>query len=407
MLRKLTHEGDNEPMLLPSMNNLLESFTRLLSIPNDGAEIDDADTDEEKLIEQPTGEGRSNNWFTYGRENDIIELKSGVLAVLLNLTKYSSKTSCRLPAHPVLMRRLFGLVMMSDDEEPSDERGDSDNKDDVDIEGDEDLTNDEQTNVEGTEQGEEFEEIEEERGKVRLGERREEQDTGKDSNGDKESDQEEEEGRATKRQKISTSELDGQVIKTAEGMDAKEDKETRDGNPESEDRPATTVSPDHSRESSAETPVPTDKQTLLAESEEPSVTSLSTSQPSEEMSTSEKSGTEGQDGESTKEAMEVDEDEQKSDANSESTKEANDAAAATNNVDTKGPGAREKLRKMAGLVLSKLADDNACCEALSVYDGVIVQIMLLASEQERSQQQGVLAALMHKLLLSIGVAASS
>ncbi|ELR19085.1 uncharacterized protein ACA1_236930 [Acanthamoeba castellanii str. Neff] len=62
---------------------------------------------------------------------------------------------------------------------------------------------------------------------------------------------------------------------------------------------------------------------------------------------------------------------------------------------------RERLRKQAGLVLSKLADDPACCDALRVYDGLVVQAMLLAPHQ------GPLAPLLHKLLLNIGLAAAS
>lgn len=100
---------------------------------------------------------------------------------------------------------------------------------------------------------------------------------------------------------------------------------------------------------------------------------------------------------------------EKKDAKDSNTSAAGSVAGGNSNnvMGGRERGAWEKIRKLAGLVLGQLADDPACCEGLSVYDGLIVQIMLgNHDEHAASTGQPGLTSLMHKLLLHIGAAAT-
>lgn len=360
-LRKLTLDGDNEALLLAFTDDLLEAITGLLCT-QDNQEIDgtdDVDTDAEATREHPHKTRAAG-------ESDVTELKGAALAILLNLAKYSSKTACRLPARPVLIRRLFGLLTDEVDEEKKEEQETEDKDEEIDVEGDE-----EEANVEGAAEGlDEADEpdAETEDSEVSGTEKKKRRANGK-AEEDGSSGEEEPE---RKRQKTGGSDME---------VDAERNgSETGGGGDTAHPSPPTKTSTDS-----------VDAQVSQTRGEDES------SAPAE-APTSREGGEDGEkerNAEKEAEGGAVDVQKEGNDGNVR-TAEANVAAK------TRERGTQEKMRKLAGLVLSKLADDTACCTALCAYDGLIVQAMLLALEQE----QGKLASLMHKLLLNIGLAAS-
>jgi hypothetical protein len=373
-LRKLTHEGDNEIRLLPFVDSLLDSFARLLCM-RDGGDEAEADSDGDEESENDAELRRRTRESGTERESEVSELKGAALAVLLNMAKYSPRTACRLPAHPGLMRRLFGLVSApseADDDSSegaeAEEEGGEAEAAEVEVEVEEESRMEEDDNEEDDNEEEEADasvtltigEQEDEMMKALL----------KSVEDEEEDDNDNDEERSAKRQKVDASDV---------STEAKNPSATTD------------TSAPMAAGQQTETPTPVSGATKdAAQDEGTAATTNSETGSSEEAATARLSAekiaaTAASDGSADAAAV-------------------NGGSGGAKRKREDGEGverAREKLRKQAGLVLSKMADDPTCCDALRVYDGLVVQAMLLAP------LQGPLASLAHKMMLNIGLAAVS
>ncbi|ELR14273.1 ARID/BRIGHT DNA binding domain containing protein [Acanthamoeba castellanii str. Neff] len=393
-LRKLTHEGDNEARLLPFTDALLDALARLLCA-RDGSDDDEAGEGEGD-DERAKGDGGERRRRAGERESEVAELKGAVLAVLLNLAKCSPRTACRLPAHPGLMRRLFGLVATpssSHNVEP----GENDN---------ENENENEDGEADDEEEREEEEEEEEEE--------REEADVEADDASAtlKRKGEEEEEAvkaflksvaaRKTRIKKMTTTKKEKRAAKRHKVDDA-----GVVGGEKSEAAPTATstsatageVAPVDGTTAVADAAMEVDQETTKKNENENEAGSEKATPPSAAANGEEKDEEEkpAAVGTATATASSTAARHRVGGGNKRKRRDEGDDGYAGDVVER----VRERLRKQAGLVLSKLADDPACCDALRVYDGLVVQAMLLAPHQ------GPLAPLLHKLLLNIGLAVAS
>lgn len=388
-LRKLTNDSDNEALLLPFIDDILEAITRLLC-------TQDREEEENKDEGANGGSDDLQREESEDRESDVAELKGAVLSVLLNLVKFSSKTAARLPAHPTLMRRLFGLIIChtetAEEDEASEEEGEGEEEGDADAEMD-------------------VEHIDVEEGVSAMVEQPQEE-TGKavtetGINGTAErGDGLSTEGRGQEEATAAASAVRGDG--DGNGMEGERTAKRRkliDGESGPQEVTAMTTAgtgtiapleapPTESQASNERTTRKGEEEGKPKESSSPP-SLLDREQEGGGNPEPKASGTTTETTQGERE-MAVDE------GGNEEGKERDQAAGKRKAGGSKGAQvverARERMRKQAGLVLSKLADDPSCCDALRVYDGVIVQAMLLAP-------QGPLAALMHKLLLNIGTSA--